>query len=196
MKNIFLATLCLIAVFVIKTSNTVKAQAQSSKITTPMGGVISIAPGTTITQTSPSTIFYSETIPANTLIPVRWFPLHMEFQLTTPSLIGIPGLSITVQFGGQTYNLMSNAALIGGSTGGLFVIDLSMVALTNNSQKISARVSQPNGSLIVLGSGVTPVGDFTVNNSVDNLLTVSIQFTGVSLGPSSLVNFWTLRNAF
>jgi hypothetical protein len=195
MKNIILALACVITCLGFKMSLAASAQAQSTKISTPMGNVVSIAPGTTITQTSPSTVFYSETIPANTLIPVRWFPLHMEFQLTTPT-IGVPGISITVQFGSQTYNIMSSAALVGGSNSGLFTLDLSMVALTNSFQKISARVSQPNGTLITLGSGYSPVGNFTVDNSVDNLFTVSIQFTGVSLGTSQLVNFWTLRNYF
>jgi len=172
------------------------AQAQSNIITSPMGGIVSISPGITITQASPSTVFYTETIPANTLLPNRWYTLHQSFQLTTPALIGIPGLSITVQFGSQTYNIMSSAPLIGGSNGGLFKIDLNLISVTNTTQKIEAIITQPNGALITLGSGYFPVGNFTANNAVDNNFIVSMNFTGVSLGASSLVNYWTMREPY
>jgi hypothetical protein len=196
MKRItyILATLCFMA-WQIAHGNIGKAQGQSQRIVSPMGNIVSISPGTSITQNSAATVFYSETIPANTLLPNRWFPLHMEFTLTTP-VISIPGLSVTVQLGSQTFNLMSSAALVGGVNNGLFTIDLKLIAVSNNSQRISATITQPNGSLITLGSSVSPVGSFTVNNAVGNLFTVTIQFTGVGLGTSQLTNFWTLRDAY
>jgi len=172
------------------------AQAQSQKITSPMGGIISISPGTAITQASPATVFYSEVIPANTLMPNRWFTLKQSFKLTTPALVGIPGISITVQFGSQTFNIMSSAPLIGGANGGLFKIEFNLISVTNSSQMLEAIVTQPNGSLITLGSGYTPVGSFTVNNAIDNNFIVTISFTGVSLGTSQLINYWNLRDPY
>ncbi len=170
--------------------------AQGSRIATPMGGVISISPGTTITQASPATNFYTEVIPAGTFIPTRWYHLKMAFMLTTPTL-GIPGVSATFQFGSQTFNLMSNSSLIGGITNGIFQIDYYMIATGTNSQRCYAIISQPNGTLITLSTATaTPVGSFTVDSTVDNNLSVTLQFTGVSLGTSSLNNFWTFRDPF
>lgn len=168
---------------------------QSSQLPSPMGNIISISPGTTITQTSPATQFFSDVIKANTLMPNRYYRLRMEFQLTTP-VVSIPGISVTFQLGSQTFNLMSNAALVGGVTNGLFVIEANLIATGTTAQRISAIVTQPNGSLITLGSALTPVGSFTANSAIDNNFTVTIQFTGVSLGTSSLNNYWILRDPF
>jgi hypothetical protein len=170
--------------------------AQSNKIASPMGNIVSISPGTTITQTSPVTTFYTETIPAGTFIPNRWYHMYMAFKLTTPTL-GIPGLSVTFQYGSQTFNLMSNASLLGSITNGLFTIDFYMLSTGISSQIPFAEIRQPNGSVISLSpSTATPVGAFTTNAAVDNVFSVSIQFTGASLGTSSLNNFWVFRDAF
>lgn len=173
------------------------AQAQSTRIASPMGGIISLSPGITITQTSPSTTFFSDVITANSFIPTRWYHLKMAFKLSTPT-IGIPGISATFQYGSQTFNLMSNASLIGGITNGLFVIDFTMISTGAATQIPFAEIRQPNGTLITLSTATaTPVGAFTVDSTVDQNFTVSLVFTGgVSLGTSSLTNFWSFRDAF
>lgn len=175
--------------------NISKAQAQSQELSTPMGNVISISPGTSINQASPATVFFTRTITANTLMPNRWYPLKLYFQLTTP-LVSIPGISITVQYGSQTYNIMSSAALVGGITNGLFTIDLELLGVTTTSQRLTAVVTQPNGSLISLGSAYSPVGSFTVNSAVDNTFSVTVQFTGLNLGTTTLTNYWIKRDPF
>lgn len=186
MKNIFIILFCLISV---------ASFGQSSQLPSPMGTIISISPGTTITQASPATQFYTEVIRANSLMPNRYYRIRMSFQLTTP-LISIPGISITFQLGSQTFNLMSNSALVGGVTNGLFVIEANLIATGTSTQRIEAIVTQPNGSLITLGSGVTPVGSFTANSAIDNNFSITIQFTGLNLGTASLNNYWILRDPF
>lgn len=173
----------------------ISAIAQSSQLPSPMGTIISISPGTTITQASPATQFYTEVIRANSLMPNRYYRIRMSFQLTTP-LISIPGISVTFQLGSQTFNLMSNSALVGGVTNGLFVIEANLIATGASTQRIEAVITQPNGSLITLGSGITPVGSFTANSAIDNNFSVTIQFTGLNLGTASLNNYWILRDPF
>lgn len=169
---------------------------QGSRLVSPMGNIISISPGITITQSSPATVFFQETINAGTLIPNKWYSLRMAFKLTTP-LVSIPGLSITFQYGGSTYNLMSSTPLVGGITNGLFTINFTMLATSNNTQIPFATVTQPNGAIVTLGtSSLTPVGAFSTNSMVSNNFSVTIQFTGVALGVSKLENFWIYRDAF
>lgn len=169
--------------------------AQSNSLSSPMGNIISICPGTTITQSSGATVFFTETIPAGTLIPNKWYAMEMHFKLTTP-VVGIPGITATFQLGSSTYTCMSSAALVGGQTNGYFRIRFRMVAATTTSQIPIAELIQSNGTLIALGSSVTPVGSFSADSSVSNTFSVTIQFTGTSLGTSSLSNFWTFRDAF
>lgn len=170
--------------------------AQSSTLSSPMGNIVSISPGTTITQTSPATVFYTELIPAGTFIPNRYYKLHMAFKLTTP-LVSIPGLSVTFQYGSSTYNLMSSTPLVGNIVNGLFTIDFTMVATGTSVQIPYANITQPNGAIVTLGtSSLTPVGAFTTNSAVDNNLSVTINFTGTGLGTSSLYNFWINRDPF
>jgi|GEM_PF-2483873 len=197
MKRILFYTTSLLFLFwQISHGNIGKAQGQSNKIVTPMGGIISMSPGTTITQSSPSTVFYSEVIPANTFIPTRWYRLYMTFRLTTP-LISIPGLSITFQYGGQTFNLLSSTPLTGGAANQLFTVEFYMIATGMNTQIPFAEIRQPNGTIINLTTAsATPVGAFAATGSTDNTLSVSLQFTGVGLGTSSLTNFWLYRDAF
>jgi hypothetical protein len=172
------------------------AFAQSSSLSSPMGNIVSISPGTIITQTSPATVFYTETIPAGVFIPNRWYHLKMAFKLTTP-VIGIPGLSVTFQYGSSTFNLMTNAALVGGVTNGLFTVDFYMISTGISTQTPFATISQPNGSLLTLNTtSITPVGAFAANSAIANTFTVTLQFTGTSLGTSNLNNFWAFRDAF
>lgn len=169
---------------------------QSSSLVSPMGNIASVSPGITINQSSSATVFYSEAIPAGVFIPNRWYHLKMAFKLTTPA-VSIPGINVTFQYGSSTFNLMSSAALLGGVTNGLFLIDFWMVSTSMTTQIPYATITQPNGTLVTLGtSAITPVGAFTTNAANSNNLTCTIQFTGVGLGSSSLNNFWTFRDAF
>lgn len=173
----------------------ISAIATAQRISTPQGAQLSFCPGTTITQTSAATEFFRDTIKANTLMPNRYYPFTLVCSLTTP-LIGIPGLTITIKYGSQTFSLMSSTALVGGVTGGLFTIEGAMVAKTSGTQFIYAKLMQPNGSLLTLGSSVTPTGNFTVDATQSQPFVITAQFTGVSLGTSSLTNQWMFRDAY
>jgi hypothetical protein len=162
-----------------------------------VGGIKSICPGTTINQNSGATVFFNELIPANTMMPNRRYRLQMFFKLSTPPLIGIPGIAASFQFGpGAAFQLMSGAPLLGGVTNGLFDIDFRMVAQTDSIQIPFAKLNQPNGAIVNLSaSAITPVGSFSADSKVDNNFTATLQFTGLSLGTSKLENFWTWRDA-
>ena len=172
------------------------AKAQTTTLAAPGGGIISTQPGTAITQASGMTQFYTQTVYANTLPPNRYMHLLMECKVTTPTL-GVPGLSVAVAYAGTSYNFMSSAALIGGVTGGLLTFDCYLVGGTGNTANIYIHIYQPSTALLTYSpSTINQSYTFTADPTVNNTFTVSMQFTGASLGTSSLVNSWLLRDAF
>lgn len=169
---------------------------QSSKMSNPSGAIISICPGTTITQTSPETEVFRDTIRANTLIPNRYYNFMVVGTLTTP-LINFPGLTVKVKYGAQTYTLTNAALTAGNISGGLFTIEGSMVAQTSSSQFAFAKIIQPGGSILTLSSSnYIPTYTYTNDSATTLPFVITVQFTGAGLGTSSLAVKWVMRDAF
>lgn len=170
--------------------------AQSSKMSNPSGAIISISPGTTITQNSPETEVFRDTIKANTLNPNRYYNFMIVGALTTP-LLNFPGLTVKIKYGSQTYTLTNAATTVGNVNNGLFTIEGSLVAQTSNSQFAFAKVIQPGGSLISLSSSnYTPTFTFTNDYTQSLPIVITVQFTGTGLGTSSLSVRWVMRDAY
>lgn len=169
---------------------------QSSRMANAAGAQISICPGTSITQTSPETEVFRDTIRANTFIPNRFYNFTIVGTLTTP-LINFPGLTVKIKYGSQTYTLTNAAITVGNVTNGLFTIEGSMVAQSTSSQFAYAKIIQPGGSVISLSSSnYIPTGAFTVDATTSQPFVVTIQFTGTGLGTSNLGVKWVFRDSF
>lgn len=168
-----------------------------SRMSNPSGGIISICPGTTITQTSPETEIFRDTIQANQLIPNRYYSFQIVGTLTTP-LLNFPGLSIKVKYGTQVYTLTNAAVTVGNVNSGLFTIEGSIISQTTNSQFAFAKIVQPGGSILSLsnGSNYFPTFGYTNDSTTSLPLVITVQFTGAGLGTSSLAIKWVYRSPF
>lgn len=170
--------------------------AQSSRMSNPSGAIISICPGTSITQTSPETEVFRDTIRANALIPNRYYNFMIVGTLTTP-VLNFPGLTVKIKYGAQTYTLTNAAITVGNVTNGLFTIEGALVAQTASTQFAFAKIIQPGGSIIsVNSSNYTPTGSFTNDSTTTLPFVVTVQFTGAGLGTSNLNIRWAQRDSF
>lgn len=164
---------------------------------TPTGQRTSVTPVVTITNSTTETTLFTSTIPANTLVPGKFYGFRIDVAVSTP-LVNLATLTIKVKYGSQTLSVINGAGLTIGSTS-LAPISITgqLVSRSMSSQYAPIMVNQSMGNVISLTtSNALARGLMTVDASQAQTFSVTAQFGGLGGATCQLVVDWVLISDF
>lgn len=162
---------------------------------TSVGKTRSQAPGITLTNLTTETVIMSDTVKANTMSTYKEVAFRVDCAVT--SLLVTPNVTVRIRFGSNVITLVSNAGITISQTNSPFVIEGTITNKgATNSQLVSAQITQNNSTLgLSLSSPINIVrGTMSVNTTVDNLLSVTVQFGSAVTGTSIVVDKWWIKS--
>lgn len=162
---------------------------------TSVGKTRSQSPGITLTNLTTESVILSDTIKANTMSTYKEVAFRVDCALT--SLLVTPNVTVRIRFGNQVITLLSNAGITISQNNSPFVIEGTITNKgATNSQLVSAQVTQNNATLgLSLSSPINIVrGTMAVDTTIDNLLTVTVQFGSAITGTSIVVDKWWIKS--
>lgn len=162
---------------------------------TSVGKTRSQAPGLTMTNLTTESIVMSDTVKANTMSTYKEIAFRIDCSVT--SLLVTPGVTVRIRFGNQVVNVLSNAGITLSQTNSPFVIEGTITNKgATNAQLIAAQVTQNNSTAgLSLSSPISLVrGTTTVDTTVDNVLSVTVQFNSAITGTSITVDKWWIKS--
>lgn len=184
------------------------ALGQGGGLTTPMltptGAVKSFQPNVTVTSsltTNPETSLLGsvkDTIRANTLIPNRPYRFEMYCIVNIPVLAILPSLTLKVKLAGSTVAMVNASSLLGSSitNGGLRIRGL-ILATSTSTQVTLTEIVQPNGNIISLSnSNSTFYSTMTANMTLNQVLDVTAQWSGLLANGASIQSILYYRPDF
>lgn len=162
---------------------------------TSVGKTRSQSPGLTMTNLTSESVVMSDTVKANTMSTYKEIAFRIDCSVT--SLLVTPGVTVRIRFGNQVVNVLSNAGITLSQTNSPFVIEGTVTNKgATNAQLIAAQVTQNNSTAgLSLSSPISLVrGTTTVDTTVDNVLSVTVQFNSAITGTSITVDKWWIKS--
>lgn len=162
---------------------------------TSVGKTRSQAPGITLTNLTTESVIMSDTVKANTMSTYKEVAFRVDCALT--SLLVTPNVTVRIRFGNQVITLLSNAGITLSQTNSPFIIEGTITNKGDtNSQLVSAQVTQNNATLgLSLTSPINIVrGTMAANTTIDNVLSVTVQFGSAITGTSISVDKWWIKS--
>lgn len=144
----------------------------------------------TVNNSSSEVTVFSQVVPANKMGTSKKLTLSLLGTLTTPA-ISIPTFTVKIKLGSSVLTIFSGLTLAASQNNTPFVIDgIIRNKDAANAQIVYAKATQYAANLPMLLANATAVySDWTVDTTVDQTLSVTIQFGALSAGTT-----FTLRD--
>ncbi len=150
-----------------------------------------LATNQTVSNTTSETTVFSQVIPAGKMGTSKKLSLDLLSTLTTPA-ISIPTITVRIKLGSSTLVVVNAIGLAISQTNSPFTIaGVIRNRDASNVQIAYAHITQSASNLpMLLANSSAVYADWAVDTTVDQTLSVTVQFGGLSAG-----TIFTLRDA-
>lgn len=118
-------------------------------LTDPKGGEISNRPSITVTNNNTETTLFTDSIPANRLIPFVHYRVKVKALVTT-GLANLSVISFKVYYGGSSATVLTSSGILSSITGGMIEFDAELLANTMSQQILYTNVVNYTPGLLTL----------------------------------------------